>query len=175
MFGHVIAKIWVKVFLQDDRNWQAKSIHFTPLSDHRASTKQFHCTLAVALASVQDFHIIVAYSCNVGHQILLSLPLVCCLYRFQLNSCFFVGQESLFVVYRIHFHFCSLIHTATGFCFAHVHISSVEIRLDQKILMIFPKAPVCWCVIGFACRDFPGVWQELRNIMDKNRSRLEYM
>jgi hypothetical protein len=41
--------------------------------------------------------------------------------------------------------------------------------------MIFPKAPVCWCVIGFTCMEFPGVWQELHNIVDKNRSGLEYM
>jgi len=75
-----------------DKPSQFILLHF---SDHRASTKQFHCTLAVALAFAQGFHIILACSCDVGHQILLSHPLVSCLYGFHLKSCFFCGTGML--------------------------------------------------------------------------------
>jgi hypothetical protein len=131
------------------------SIHFTLLLDNRASTQLFHCTLAVVLASVQDFHIILAYSCYVGHQILFILPIVCCPCGFQLKSSFFCGTGMLVHCVSDPLPFLQFDSQHHGFLFcAHQHLFIREKIRPEELTDISNSTCLLmcdWnCVYGFS-------------------------
>jgi len=65
------------------------------------------------------------------------LTVLCCSWGFQLADCFCMAGGSFVSVCSIHFYFCSLICTGTGFSYACIYSSVFEIPLGHKIFKIF--------------------------------------
>ena len=117
------------------------SEHRNSTSEHRTSTKQHQRTLfpVVDLISLQVFPTISASFSVILLQFVIGLHLLRFPWEFLLKACFCVSVESFLTLRLIHFHFRSLICTATGFSCARLHSSSFDVKFLQQLLQILRR------------------------------------
>ena len=70
-------------------------------------------------------------------QVFLGLSVLCCSWGFQLEACFCMAEGPFVSVCSVHFYFCSIICTGTGFSCACIYSFVSEILLGHKILKTF--------------------------------------
>lgn len=86
----------------------ARLFHTMPVKSHQLPLLNF--------AAQDHFEATVPASFSIALlHLFLGISPLCCPWRFQLKNCFVLAEESFFNIRQTHFHFYSLICTATGF------------------------------------------------------------